>query len=42
MNFENSEFQNKNSQWKMCFRCGKETITTARICSTKWLNELGK
>jgi hypothetical protein len=38
--FENTEYQNKSSQWKMCFRSGKETIITARACATKWLKEL--
>lgn len=40
MNFENPEYQNKSGYWKMCFRCGKETITAARLCATKWLKEL--
>jgi hypothetical protein len=42
MQFENPEYQAKSTYWKMCFRTGKETITAARVCSTKWLNELEK
>lgn len=42
MQFENPEYQEKSGYWKMCFRSGKETITTARLCANKWLTELGK
>ncbi|MBI5540169.1 MAG: hypothetical protein HY951_08940 [Bacteroidia bacterium] len=40
MQFENPEYQEKSGYWKMCFRSGKETITTARECANRWLKEI--
>lgn len=40
MRFENPILENKDSNWKMCFRAGKETITAARDYARQWLIEL--
>ena len=39
--FENPAYQAKSSQWKMCFRAGKEATTAARAAVQQWLTELG-
>ena len=41
MLFENSTYQNKPEQWKLCFRAGKEATTAARAAVQTWLKELG-
>lgn len=38
--FENPEYESKSSDWKKCFRAGKETINAARKCAIDWLKEL--
>ena len=39
--FENPAYQAKGSQWKMCFRAGREATTAARAAVQAWLTELG-
>jgi hypothetical protein len=39
--FENPAYEAKASQWKMCFRAGKEATTAARAAVQAWLTELG-
>jgi hypothetical protein len=39
--FENPAYQAKPSQWKMCFRAGREATTAARTAVQTWLAELG-
>ena len=39
--FENPAYQAKSSQWKMCFRAGREATTAARAAVQAWLTELG-
>ena len=41
MLFENSAYQNKGEQWKLCFRAGKDATTAARAAVQAWLKELG-
>jgi hypothetical protein len=41
MLFENSAYQNKPEQWKLCFRAGKEATAAARAAAQAWLKELG-
>ena len=41
MVFENQAYEEKSSQWKMCFRAGKEATTAARAAVQAWLKELG-
>lgn len=38
--FVNSEYEKKSSEWKMCYRAGKEVVEAARIEAQKWLDEL--
>jgi len=39
--FENPAYQAKSSQWKMCYRAGREATTAARAAVQAWLAELG-
>ena len=39
--FENPAYQAKPSQWKMCFRAGREATAAARAAVQQWLTELG-
>ena len=39
--FENPAYEAKPSQWKMCFRAGREATTAARAAVQAWLTELG-
>ena len=38
--FADQAFESKSSDWKMCFRAGKEAVTEARTAATNWLKEL--
>lgn len=40
--FVNQEYKNKNAQWKMCFRAGKEVVEAAREEAEAWLKELNE
>lgn len=42
MRFENEDYEAKSSQWKLCFRAGKEAVASARAFASSWLAELGK
>jgi hypothetical protein len=39
--FANPAYQSKASQWKMCYRAGKEATDAARAAAQAWLKELG-
>lgn len=39
--FENPVYQSKSSQWKMCYRAGKEATGAARAAAQAWLKDLG-
>ncbi len=39
--FENPAYQSKSSQWKMCYRAGKDATAAARAAAQAWLKELG-
>ena len=39
--FEDPAYQAKPSQWKMCFRAGREATTAARAAVQQWLTERG-
>lgn len=41
LKFENPAYEATSSQWKMCFRAGKEATAAARAAAQAWLNELG-
>jgi hypothetical protein len=38
--FANATFEQKASEWKMCFRAGREACEAARTFATNWLAEL--
>ena len=38
--FENPAYQAKGSQWKLCYRAGREATTAARAAVSAWLKEL--
>ena len=40
--FANPAYEAKSSEWKMCFRAGKEPVEAARALADAWLKELGK
>lgn len=40
MRFADEKFERKSSQWKMCFRAGKEATETACAFAAEWLKEL--
>lgn len=40
MFFADPALEAKSSEWKKCFRCGKETITAARRYAQQWLASL--
>jgi hypothetical protein len=40
--FEDPQFEEKPSEWKMCYRAGREATQAARAAATQWLKEIGK
>lgn len=40
--FAETRYERKSSQWKMCFRAGKETVETGRTFAKQWLEELNR
>ena len=40
MRFANAPYEQKSSEWKMCFRAGKEATDAARVFAAEWLKEL--
>ena len=40
MKFVDQEYEHKDSQWKLYYRAGKETVTAARTFAQNWLNEM--
>jgi nitrogen fixation protein FixH len=40
--FENPAYQAKSSQWKLCYRAGREATAAARTAVQAWLTELGQ
>jgi hypothetical protein len=40
--FTNPEYERKPTNWKLCFRAGKETVEAARAFAREWLEELSK
>jgi len=39
--FANPAYESKPSEWKQCFRAGREPVTAARTIGQAWLKELG-
>jgi hypothetical protein len=42
MRFANEEYESASSEWKLCYRAGREATTKARELAQAWLNELGR
>lgn len=40
LRFADPNLEAKDDNWKRCFRCGKETISTARAFAQEWLKSL--
>jgi len=40
MKFENSDYEARPAEWKLCFRAGEESVTAARRVATEWLATL--
>ena len=40
--FQNAAYEQKDTDWKLAFRAGKEATEAARSVAQQWLNELGK
>lgn len=40
MAFANPTYEKKSSQWKMCYRAGKEAVQAGRAAAQQWLGEL--
>jgi hypothetical protein len=40
LKFVDQEYEYKDSQWKLYYRAGKESVTAARTFAQSWLNEL--
>ena len=40
--FAETQYERKSSQWKMCFRAGRQTIDASRMFAEQWLTELNK
>lgn len=42
MRFENQAYESKPSEWKLCYRLGKEPVLAARAAAEAWMKELAK
>jgi hypothetical protein len=42
MRFADPRYEDKSSDWKLCYRAGKEPVSAARAFATAWLAELEK
>lgn len=40
MKFVNPVFEAKSSEWKMCYRAGREPVEAARVLATAWLKDI--
>jgi hypothetical protein len=40
--FEKPEYERKSSNWKLCFRAGKETVEAGRVFAKQWQEELNR
>jgi hypothetical protein len=40
MQFANAEYEHKSSDWKLCYRAGREAVAAARIFANSWLAEI--
>ena len=42
MRFVNPAYESKPSEWKVCYRLGKEPVAAARAAAEAWMKELGR
>jgi len=42
MRFANPQYEAKSSEWKLCYRAGKEPVQAARAFATEWLHQIEK
>jgi hypothetical protein len=42
MKFADSQYEGKSSEWKLCYRAGKEPVEAARAFATDWLRQIEK
>ena len=40
--FANSQYESKDSDWKLCYRAGREPVAAARAFATDWLHQLDR
>jgi hypothetical protein len=40
--FADPQFEEKATEWKMCYRAGREATQAARAAATQWLKEIGR
>jgi hypothetical protein len=40
MKFADAKYEQKSSEWKMCYRAGRDAVTAARAVAAAWLKEL--
>jgi hypothetical protein len=40
--FADQRYEEKSSEWKLCYRAGRETVEATRTFAKAWLGELGK
>ena len=40
MVFANDAYEQQSSNWKLCYRAGKETVEAGRVFASRWLKEL--
>ena len=41
MKFANPAYEQKPTEWKLCFRAGREPVEAAKALATAWLKEIG-
>ena len=41
MRFANQEYESKGTEWKLCYRAGREPVAAARAFAADWLHQLG-
>ena len=42
MRFVNETYESKPSEWKLCYRLGKEPVAAVRAAAQAWMKELGR
>ncbi len=40
--FADAQYEKKSSEWKLCFRAGREPVAAARAFAQEWLKQLGR